>query len=265
MALRFRSDESGRRAGFTLIELLVVVGIIVLLVAILLPTMKYTRDAARRAATQNTLAMIDTGLQGYFNDFNSYPPSVPSNFNAGTLNRGSVMLAQGLTGYLDSSSDGAGPSNAGDPAYGFRVVTGGNGRIYGPYANPSTGKAWRANSTTDQVLIDGYGNEILYYRSTLAVPPAQWPTTPPTQVFGASNCLFITADNSAATNNNGTNSNGGAVADPAASTASKFWSQIGTTGNSLSTGVVQGRNTYLLVSAGPDGIYFSNDDVLSGR
>jgi prepilin-type N-terminal cleavage/methylation domain-containing protein len=246
-----------RRAGFTLVELLVVITIIVLLIAILVPTMYYTKVAARKAATSNTLAAIDTGLQGYYSAFNAFPPSTPGTFGAGTaLTRGSNMLAEGLNGYLDYGDDGAGPSNPQasppDPTYGFRTRKGGLGAVYGPYV-PVTSKLWKVNSPTDQVFIDGYGNEILYYRST--------GLNTATQVFGtANNALFVVTDNSTAINADGSTS-----ADPSAAGTTKFFAQIGTGSNALNTGAVAARNSYLLVSAGADGIYFNDDDVVSSR
>lgn len=270
-------------AGFTLIELLVVVGIMLVLIAILIPTMKYAKDAAKRSVTANTFAAIDAGLQGYYADFaNTYPSSTPGAFGSGTfLPRGSNMLAQGLVGYLDYLDDGAGPSNpanipqSADGTYGFRTRKGGMGKVYGPYMQ-ITPKLWRVNNPnangslvpppTDQVIIDGYGNEVLYYRSTKS------PTA--THVFGAasnpltaSDALFVVTDNSTALNSNGSVPTGG-VADPSSPAVAgfaKFWTQIGTTSNMLNTGVVAGRNSYLLVSAGPDGVYFNNDDLVPSR
>jgi prepilin-type N-terminal cleavage/methylation domain-containing protein len=255
-------------AGFTLIELLVVIGIMLVLIAILIPSMKYAKDAAKRSVTANTFAAIDAGLQGYYADFNNYPSSTPGAFGSGTfLPRGSNMLAEGLAGYLDFGDDGAGPTNS-DPTYGFRTRKGGMGKVYGPYMQ-ITPKLWRVNNPnangslvpppTDQVLIDGYGNEVLYYRSTRL--------TTATQVFGtAANALFVVTDNSTALNSNGSVPAGTGVTDPSVATLpQKFWTQIGTTSNQLNTGVVAGRNSYLLVSAGPDGVYFNDDDLVPSR
>lgn len=71
-----------RRSGFTLIELLVTISIIGLLMAILVPSLKGSRDAAKRAVTQNALKEMATGLTMFKNDnekrnvqTNGYPAS----------------------------------------------------------------------------------------------------------------------------------------------------------------------------------------------
>ena len=57
-----------RRKAFTLIELLVVIGIIVLLIAILLPTLKAARERANRIKCASNLRQIGIGLRYYAMD-----------------------------------------------------------------------------------------------------------------------------------------------------------------------------------------------------
>ena len=64
-----------KRTGMTLVELLVVLGIIALLTGILIPALTLVQRTARETKQQAQFSAIDLALTGYKNDFGDYPPS----------------------------------------------------------------------------------------------------------------------------------------------------------------------------------------------
>ena len=64
-----KRNDSFSSLGFTLIELLVVVSVLAMLIAILLPSLRQAREAAKRVACAANLREIHRGWEGYFNEF----------------------------------------------------------------------------------------------------------------------------------------------------------------------------------------------------
>ena len=76
--MRFRGSRSGFYAnGFTLVELLVVIGIVVVLIALLLPALSRAREQAKIIQCASNMRQLSTGLQGYAAvNRHRYPPNV---------------------------------------------------------------------------------------------------------------------------------------------------------------------------------------------
>lgn len=89
----FRSPPR-RRPGFSLVELLVVIGIIVLLMGILLPTLSRVRKSGQRTRAEAVLQNISAAIGVYQLQFRSYPGAAA---NAGVMCAGNTYLATAPT------------------------------------------------------------------------------------------------------------------------------------------------------------------------
>lgn len=108
--------SKGKKAGFTIVELLTVMSIIVILLSLLLPSLQIVRRQARVVGQKNQFRNIDSGLALYESDFDEYPDSraidVDGDPYCGAMKLGEVMAGQdGLGFHLDSklkADDGTG-------------------------------------------------------------------------------------------------------------------------------------------------------------
>lgn len=157
----------GRR-GFTLVEMLVVMGIIVAMLAVLLPTVGTAWRKGVRARMMLDLQTIVTGLEAYKMDHNSYPVvygkgTAPVKNAKGALQSGAVVLGKCMIGpgADDGSDPGANPATDMSPGFRTRLKsTAGiqQGRLYGPYVPPE-----KFRTGTDFQLLDRNKKPILYY------------------------------------------------------------------------------------------------------
>ena len=80
MKARKIGNQSRRQSqGFTLTELLVVIGIVVVLVGILVPTISVVRKAAYGAKSQQMISQLSTAIEAYYMDYRAYPGPIHNN------------------------------------------------------------------------------------------------------------------------------------------------------------------------------------------
>lgn len=96
--MQTQRTKIGAAGGFTLLELMIVVGIIVLLMAIMIPALSAAKMMAQKKNTQQQLAALASGIEAYATQFNKQYP--------------------GPLGPAEMGYSGSGP-----PAYDFRPYT----------------------------------------------------------------------------------------------------------------------------------------------
>lgn len=96
-------DSTGRKHAFTLIELLVVIAIIAVLIALLLPAVQQSREAARRAQCRNNLKQLGIALHAYYEALQVFPPGRITNFGEPGQGRCWSAFAH-LLPYLDEAA-----------------------------------------------------------------------------------------------------------------------------------------------------------------
>lgn len=95
------------RTGFTLLELLVVLGIILLLISILIPTVSKVKTHAQTAAVKAEISNIAGAIERFNQQEHQFPGPLPDDWlytagrSAGT--KPPITLAAGATGTLDAS------------------------------------------------------------------------------------------------------------------------------------------------------------------
>jgi len=127
-----RRNKMAGRGGFTLIELIVVVGIIVLLMALVIPALGHARTSAKVAAVKAQMEGIARACEQYHTDFNAYPGTVDDRAIDGTV---AYTAAQNLYLGLTTRFYPAPPPLT--PPYNITAVTVPYaGFSYGTSANP---------------------------------------------------------------------------------------------------------------------------------
>jgi len=149
-----------KKTGMTLVELLVVLGIIALLVGILIPALTVVQTTARETKQHAQFSAIDLALTAYKNDFGDYPPSNMTVDYCGAQKMTEAIVGWDLLGFHPKTAwradglDIAGGSSSYDPA---QTRDNNNNSVpdtfderKGPYLELASDNVFRLGSTTNR-------------------------------------------------------------------------------------------------------------------
>jgi type II secretory pathway pseudopilin PulG len=118
--------SKGKKTAFTIIELLTVMSIIVILIGLLLPSLNMVKRYAKVVTQKNQLRNIDAGLQAFEIDFKEYPDSGALDATkaqyCGAMKLAEAMAGQDGLGFNPDSTfkadDGSGDTELYPPSQG---------------------------------------------------------------------------------------------------------------------------------------------------
>lgn len=296
---RFRDRPGSIRGGFTITELLVVIGIIILLIGILLPALARVNQRARGAKTTSIMEEFAKGCETFRQEFGFYPGLVPEEILAANprisstenallhLMGGGIRPDDPLFDTPPAAPDGTAwetiSFGSGANAYSIKVnryFFGRGPRVggkqYTPFFSPRGDEIGAVNGQVDADgaedtlrlpdLIDAWGQPILYMRSVRgvgelmgSVNPGQSANAPRTQFYINGIYPYL--------NSNQLGDLGKTQAESIIRTnttqRNATLAQIirhPAMGNATAPLTGSPKGQFVLISPGPDGVFFSRFD-----
>lgn len=282
-----------KKPAFTIVELLTVLLIITILVALLLPALSMVRKMAKETQQKAQLTTIEMALTAFKNDYGDYPPSgdmeaTPTDYT------GAQRLSEALVGYdllgfhPDSEWDEADSSNIYDSSDEDNLKE----RV-GPYLERATANVFRLEQiSTDEpglfnnaspleadtyVLCDVFavrrmslpsgdivkaGTPILYYKANTASKLYDPNTTPDPEdrIYNFEDNIELIDLGSLTAG--GSEGESHPLADDSGEALYKLDYEGGITDSKITEILWPHRpDSYILISAGADGLYGTKDDI----
>jgi len=93
------AKQSDKKAAFTIIELMTVMSVIIILIGLLVPGLNALKQYARKVTQKNQFYAIDVALETFNAEWDGYPESRPGISPCGATQLATAMVGEDLLGY----------------------------------------------------------------------------------------------------------------------------------------------------------------------
>lgn len=287
-----------KRGGFTIVELLTIMSIIVILIGLLVPGLNKVRRYATKVKQKTQFHGVQNGLELFNAEHNGYPESYDNNLRdssavpyCGAMKLAEAMVGKDLLGYNPKSDftggdtiyyDQTGNDNVGtdeqlnkDGRTQYIELEGGNANYMSALYGNESGDV--ANPEYEVVLCDVYshpaaegqkGMPVLYYKADTSGSTHPNPRDP-SIAYDASTNIYNYYDNDLIADIKPFHTSSSSpygddtvvdLSDPT-NRAERFYKETWNEKVDIEAGRPYRSDSFILQSAGYDGIYFTGDDV----
>jgi len=166
--------QSDKKAAFTIVEILTVMSIIVILISLLVPSLTMVKRYARRVKQQAQFHSIEAAMELFHNEFDGYPDSDENSERTpaeeaycGAMKLCEAMLGQDLLGFHPNSrfrsdcTNGAGTDLYSTPTNGLDPIPQENLRARkGPYLQLEKANAYRLWNVYGETNTGPFGKDL---------------------------------------------------------------------------------------------------------
>jgi len=281
MLKRARRGWSGSAGGFSVVEMLVVIGIIGILVGLLAPAINHIRSRAKAAKAASVVQVLRAGCEAYHQTFNAYPGPYRNDQCLGNPATGPENLVLGLIGGLQVDGSGTVTFNRDLVGLGPRSLNVANPKTYAPFIENWSQMLISADKVNElnagraiPVFVERSYTErpILYLRARPGAPGIV-DTAGAAQYDLRMITLYTTAAFNADPFNSKHRGRVGLSGDKGLALVGDVNGPLLTDGTPNDAGpylrnpslptVPRARDGFILIAAGPDGLYGTADDITS--